>query len=317
MQQTIRTCALIGKFQDPRVAECAQPLVAALTERGLSIVALDDGRQEGVPAGVSVIGAAQLVRRADLIIAIGGDGTLLYAAGLVAEHTGEEAAGPGVSAGQAGAASHEVPLLGINRGRLGFLTDVLPQDMLRSVDAVLSGEWERDRRALLQARLLSPEGDEVRHYALNDVVFNRLDTGRMLDFETRIDGRYVNSHGGDGLVVASSTGSTAYALSCGGPIVDPRLSVLVVAPICPHTLSDRPIIVPGTSAVEVRLIGHHDTVAQVSCDASVLGSLRPGGRLQIVPSDRAITLLHPPGQDYFRLLRSKLHWGLGGLSHER
>ncbi len=317
MHQTIRTCALIGKFQDQRVAECAQPLTAALIERRLTILALDDGPPEAVPDGVSVIRAAELVERADLIIAIGGDGTLLYAAGLLADHADLGQARPGAADAAGGAAAREVPLLGINRGRLGFLTDVLPQDMLHSLDAALAGECERDRRALLQARLFSPGGDEVRHYALNDVVFNRLDTGRMLDFETRIDGRYVNSHGGDGLVVASSTGSTAYSLSCGGPIVDPRLSVLVVAPICPHTLSDRPIVVPGTSTVEVRLIGQHDTVAQVSCDASVFGALRPGGRLQIVPSDRAVTLLHPPGYDYFRLLRSKLHWGLGGLSHER
>jgi NAD+ kinase len=304
MHQTIRTCALVGKFQDTRVAECVRPLVAILAGRGVSLLAPDDARPESLPDGVSLTGITELVRRADLIIAIGGDGTLLYAAGLLAEH-----------ATQTGA--REIPLLGINRGRLGFLTDVLPQDMPRSIEAVLAGECERDRRALLQTRLVAPDGREVQHYALNDVVFNRLDTGRMLDFETRIDGRYVNSHGGDGLVVASSTGSTAYSLSCGGPIVDPRVAVLVVAPICPHTLSDRPIILPGTSEVEVRLIGHHEMVAQVSCDASVLGELRPGGRLHIAPSDRAITLLHPPGYDYFRLLRSKLHWGLGGFAHER
>ena len=333
MNQTIRTCALVGKFQDARVFECAQPLVAALTERHLTVLALADA-SASLPAAVELTSAAQLVERSDLIIAIGGDGTLLYAAGLLAEHSGgrEDAggrddagggAGEGAGGGarsRAGApqrAAREVPLLGINRGRLGFLTDVLPQDMVRSVDAVLSGECTQDRRALLQARLVAPDGSDVRHHALNDVVFTRLDTGRMLDFETHIDGRYVNSHGGDGLVVASSTGSTAYALSCGGPIVDPRLAVLVVAPICPHTLSDRPIIVPGTSAVDIRLIGHHETVAQVTCDASVLGQLRPGGRLEISPSERAITLLHLPGYDYFRLLRSKLHWGLGGLSHER
>ena len=298
MYKPIRTCALIGKFQDARVAECTQPLVSILQARGLAILALDDPSARGMlPPGVILIESTQLAGRADLIIAIGGDGTLLYAAGLVAEH--------------------DIPLLGINRGRLGFLTDVLPQDLARSVDAVLGGDCEADRRALLQARLYSPAGAEVRHFALNDVVFNRLDTGRMLDFETHIDGRYVNSHGGDGLVVATSTGSTAYALSCGGPIVDPRVSVLVVAPICPHTLSDRPIVVPGNSTVEIRLIGHEDSIAQVTCDASVLGELRPGGRLQIAPSEQSVTLLHPPGYDYFRLLRSKLHWGLGGFAHER
>ena len=140
----------------------------------------------------------------------------------------------------------------------------------------------------------------------------------MLDFETRIDGRYVNSHGGDGLVVATATGSTAYALSCGGPIVEPRLNVLVVAPISPHTLSDRPIMVPGDSRIDIQpdrasttsVPGHlrcrHCSVSSSSADA-----------LSIGPAGRGVTLLHPPGYDYFRLLRSKLHWGLGGWRHER
>jgi NAD+ kinase len=297
MQKPIRTCALVGKFQDPRVAECAEALVPELLARKLTVLVPQDAAASRAPTGVSITPLPQLIERTDLMIAIGGDGTLLYAAGLVAEH--------------------EIPLLGINRGRLGFLTDVLPQDMVSSLTAVLAGECEADRRALLRARLISPVGTEVHGFALNDVVFNRLETGRMLDFETRIDGRYVNSHGGDGMVVATATGSTAYALSCGGPIVDPRLNVLVVAPICPHTLSDRPIVVPGESTIDIRLSGTGNAGAQVTCDAAMLGELSPGGRLEIAPAGRAITLLHPSGYDYFRLLRSKLHWGLGGLTHER
>jgi len=297
MQKPIRTCALVGKFQDPRVSECAAALVPQLLALKLAVLVPQDASASHAPAGVTVAALQQLVEHSDLVIAIGGDGTLLYAAGLVA--------------------GHEIPLLGINRGRLGFLTDVLPQDMAASVAAVLAGDCEADRRMLLQARLVAPDGTKVSGFALNDVVFNRLETGRMLDFETRIDGRYVNSHGGDGMVVATATGSTAYALSCGGPIVDPRLNVLVVAPISPHTLSDRPIVVPGDSSIDVRLSGHTDAGAQVNCDAAMLGELKPGGRLEIAPAGRAITLLHPPGYDYFRLLRSKLHWGLGGLAHER
>jgi NAD+ kinase len=297
MQKPIRTCALVGKFQDPRVADCAAALVPELLARELTVLAPQDATAEKAPPGVTITALPQLIERSDLMIAIGGDGTLLYAAGLVAEH--------------------EIPLLGINRGRLGFLTDVLPQDMVGCLQAVLTGHFEADRRELLQARLISPTGDEVQHFALNDVVFNRLETGRMLDFETHIDGRYVNSHSGDGLVVATATGSTAYALSCGGPIVDPRLNVLVVAPICPHTLSDRPILVPGDSRIDIQLSGHGSAGAQVTCDAAMLGELQVGGRLQIAPAGRGITLLHPPGYDYFRLLRSKLHWGLGGLAHER
>jgi NAD+ kinase len=297
MQKPIRTCALVGRFQDSRVAECALVLVPALRSRDLTILALQDSTASSAPAGVNIVALPELIARTDLLIAIGGDGTLLYAAGLVA--------------------GHEIPLLGINRGRLGFLTDVLPQDMDACIAAVLAGECEADPRPLLQARLRAADGTEIQRFALNDVVFNRLETGRMLDFETRIDGVYVNTHGGDGLVVATATGSTAYALSCGGPIVNPKLNVLVVAPICPHTLSDRPIIIPGDSRIDIRLIGETAPVAQVTCDAAVLGELRTGGRLEISPAGRRVTLLHPPGYDYFRLLRSKLHWGLGGLTHER
>jgi NAD+ kinase len=297
MQKPIRTCALVGRFQDPRVAECAQTLIPELLARHLTVLIPQDATAASAPPGVKVTPVAELIERADLIVAIGGDGTLLYAAGLLAEH--------------------DIPLLGINRGRLGFLTDVLPQDMVPAIDAVLAGDCEADRRPLLKACLQCAEGTEVQHFALNDVVFNRLETGRMLDFETRINGRYVNTHGGDGLVVATATGSTAYALSCGGPIIEPRLNVLVVAPISPHTLSDRPIVVAGDSHVAIRLIGHDEICGQVTCDAAVLGELRPGGELRIVPAGRFITLLHPPGYDYYRLLRSKLHWGLGGLVHER
>jgi len=236
----------------------------------------------------------EIANRADLVIAIGGDGTLLYAARLVA-HRG-------------------VPLVGINRGRLGFLTDVLPQDMFASVDAALEGRAERDERSMLEARIVGPNGITVRALALNDVVLQKWETGRMLDFETWIDGVYVNTHGGDGLVVASSTGSTAYALSCGGPIVAPHLDVLVVAPICPHTLSDRPIIVSGRSVIAVKLVDRPDTRAQVTCDGVTLGELSPGERLEVHPTAQKITLLHPNKFDYYRLLRSKLHWGRGGFN---
>jgi NAD+ kinase len=236
----------------------------------------------------------EIANQADLVIAIGGDGTLLYAARLVA-HRG-------------------VPLMGINRGRLGFLTDVLPQDMFASVDAALEGRAERDERSLLEARIVGANGVTVRALALNDVVLQKWETGRMLDFETWIDGAYVNTHGGDGLVVASSTGSTAYALSCGGPIVAPNLDVLVVAPICPHTLSDRPIVVSGRSVISVKLIDRPDTRAQITCDGVSLGELVPGDRLEVHPTAQKITLLHPNKFEYYRLLRSKLHWGRGGFN---
>jgi NAD+ kinase len=290
-----QACALIGRFSDARVAESALILLPHLKKRGVRAL-LPEGDELAVPADLVLrMPEHEIADAADLVIAIGGDGTLLYAARLVA-HRG-------------------VPLIGINRGRLGFLTDVLPQDMLPSVDAALEGRCERDERSLLEARIVGADGRlKAGSLALNDVVLQKWETGRMLDFETWIDGAYVNSHGGDGLVVASATGSTAYALSCGGPIVGPHLDVLVVAPICPHTLSDRPIVVSGRSMIAVKLIDRPDTRAEITCDGVALGELMPGDTLEVHPTSQKITLLHPVKFEYYRLLRSKLHWGRGGFN---
>jgi NAD+ kinase len=289
-----QACALIGRFSDARVAESALMLLPHLKKRGVEALLPVDDPLQAASDLVTRVPEEEIAERADLVIAIGGDGTLLYAARLVA-HRG-------------------VPLIGINRGRLGFLTDVLPQDMLESVDAALEGRCERDERALLEARIVGPHGVITSALALNDVVLQKWETARMLDFETWIDGVYVNTHGGDGLVVASSTGSTAYALSCGGPIVAPHLDVLVVAPICPHTLSDRPIVVSSRSTISIKLIDRPDTRAQVTADGVSLGELVPGDRLEVHPTARKITLLHPNKFEYYRLLRSKLHWGRGGFN---
>lgn len=297
MSGPILICALLGRFEEGTVRDTAAALLPHLRSRGLTT--LIQRPAAGVTFGdlVTVVDDDELVARAQLAIVIGGDGSLLYAAGLVA--------------------ASGIPMLGINRGRLGFLTDVMPQDMIQCVDAALEGRCQPDHRGLLDARVVATHGGEIRQLALNDVVLSKWETGRILDFETSVDGRYVNTHGGDGLVVASATGSTAYALSCGGPIVDPGLDVLVVVPICPHTLADRPIVVSGRSTIAVVLHDRHDTHAQVTCDGVVLCELVPGDRLEIRPSAHRITLLHPPGYDYFRLLRSKLHWGRGGTGHQR
>lgn len=244
-------------------------------------------------ARVTQLPESAVAAQAELIIAIGGDGTMLYAARLLA--------------------GRDVPLFGVNRGRLGFLTDVTPAEMIERVDQVLSGDYVEDHRTLLGATLTTRSGNSHSMQALNDVVLQKWETGRMLDFETAIDGRYVNTHGGDGLVVATATGSTAYALSCGGPIVEPNLDVVVLVPICPHTLSDRPIVVPSRARIEVRLSERPDTKAQVTCDGAMLGDLEPGDLLAIGPTSARVTLLHPPGYDYFRLLRSKLRWGRGAF----
>jgi len=274
-----------------RVAECMLSLADHFYSKGVRALVDPGVNLDFRPDSVLLCPEASFATRADLIVVIGGDGTLLYAARLVA--------------------GHSVPMLGINRGRLGFMTDVTPRSMLEDVDSVLAGRYSEDRRSLLAARLEKRGGESVSALALNDVVVNKWETGRTMDFETSINGRFVNSHGGDGMVIATATGSTAYALSCGGPIVEPDLDVWVLAPICPHTLSDRPIVVRAGSKVQLRMSDRFESRAQVTCDGIGIGELEQGDNLYVEGADAQVTLLHPPGYDYYRLLRSKLHWGRG------
>ena len=288
----VRRCALVGRFSDPRIADCLATLLPHLANRGVEVLVSETDALGAAP-DLKRVPEREIGARADLVIAVGGDGTLLHAARLVA--------------------GHAVPLIGVNRGRLGFLTDVMPQDMLPSVDAALAGELAQDQRPLLKAKLHGAQRPLAEAFALNDVVMQKHDTGRTLDFETRIDGRFVNTHDGDGIIVASPTGSTAYALSCSGPIIEPHLPALVIVPICAHTLSDRPIVVASSSVIEIRLLERPDTRANVTCDGMVLGAILPGDRLEITTAAEHVTLLHPPGHDYYTLLRSKLHWGRGSF----
>jgi len=292
MNKSFSRISLVGKVEDARVADSMVTLARHLRSRGLAVLVDRDADISGLPDGVERRPVGELGGEADLIVAIGGDGTMLFAAQL--------------------AIGRGVPLLGINRGRLGFLTDVTPDEMIGTFDAVLEGRFETDSRQLLDARLTLADGRSADYRALNDVVVQRHESGRMVELETRIDDCFVNRHGGDGLVIASSTGSTAYALSCGGPIIHPSLGAVVIAPISPHTLSDRPIVVSRESRIEVRLVARSAARAQITCDGVLLGDLEERSRLLIGPASESITLLHPPGHDYFRLLRSKLHWGRSG-----
>jgi NAD+ kinase len=294
MNKTFSRIALVGKVEDARVADSLALLAAHLLGRGLAVCIDRAAVFEGLPPGLVRRPVSELGDEADLIVAIGGDGTMLFAAQL--------------------ALARGVPLLGVNRGRLGFLTDVLPDEMIASVDGVLEGRYETDRRELLAASLAHANQAAVTYRALNDVVAQRQESGRMVELEIWIDGSYVNTHGGDGLVVASSTGSTAYALSCGGPIIHPALGAMVIAPISPHTLSDRPIVVRRESRLEIRLVQRSGARAQVTCDGVPLGNLESASKLIVGPAAESIMLLHPLGHDYFRLLRSKLHWGRSGRS---
>jgi NAD+ kinase len=261
-------------------------LVMHLTKAGIEVLTAEEN---ALDLPVTRCAESKLAARADLVIAVGGDGTMLYAGGLTRDS--------------------DVPLLGINRGRLGFLADVTPDEMLASVDHILNGDYSIDSRLLLDALLQTSAGETISATAFNDVVLQRGETGRMVDFEASIAGQFVNTHSGDGLIVATPTGSTAYALSCGGPIVEPQLDAVVVVPICPHTLTDRPIVIAANQPIEVRLLEREDTRAAIAIDGHPIGAIRAGDVLTINAAKNRIKLIHPPGYDFYNILRSKLFWG--------
>jgi NAD+ kinase len=294
MSQRFETIALTGKYRDPRVGDSMLILARHLAAAGARVLLDPEIHMEFPGIEVESLPETELAEAADLVIAVGGDGTMLYASRLVA--------------------GRDIPLLGINRGRLGFLADITPGEMLRRLDEVLAGDYDEDRRLMLEA-VIDKDGEAPRRaLALNDVVLQKRDTGRMLDFENWVDGIYVNTHGGDGIVIATPTGSTAYALSGGGPIIHPSLDAITLVPICPHTLSDRPIVIRADSRIEIRVLDRPDTRAEVACDGVPLGELAAGARLRVRAAREQVMLIHPRGHDYFRLLRSKLHWGRGSQS---
>lgn len=289
MKDTFQKIGMLGRVADPRVCDTLQGLAPHLADRGVRIFVAQDLDVEFPEGLVTRVPEPELAAAVDLMIAVGGDGTMLYATRLVAEH--------------------EVPVLGINRGRLGFLADVTPDAMLRSLDEVLTGNYSREKRLLLQAEIFKDGKITARERALNDVVVQKWEIGRMLEFETFVGGQYVNSHSSDGIIVASPTGSTAYALSCNGPIVQPELDAVILVPISPHTLSDRPIAIPATREVEIRLLERGETRARVVCDGQPMAEMSVGDTLRVSAADKRLQLIHPPGYDYYRILRSKLQWG--------
>lgn len=286
MNKQFPNIAIVGRHDDSRVAEPMQTITRHLKKYGINVLASDTLPLE-LP--VTRMNEAELCETADLVIAIGGDGTMLYASRLTRESG--------------------TPILGINRGRLGFLADVTPDEMISSVDQVLQGDYTRDTRMLLEVRLNRGPDGESAAFALNDVVLQRRETGRMVDFSTRVAGHFVNTHSGDGLIVATPTGSTAYALSCGGPIIEPQLNAVAIVPICPHTLTDRPIVIPADQPVEVVLLDRDDTKAEITVDGISMGEFTPNDKLLISAAAERITLVHPPGYDFYGILRSKLLWG--------
>jgi NAD+ kinase len=237
---------------------------------------------------VPVVSRDELGDRIDLAIMIGGDGSFLNAARSLADKG--------------------IPLIGINVGRLGFMVDISPDDLETCLEQILQGNAVSDERFLLEAQV--KRGNEIIFSgdALNDVVLHIRDVARMIEFETRINGHYVYHQRADGLVICTPTGSTAYALSSGGPLLDADLEAIALVPICPHTLTNRPIVVDSDSEIEVIVCESKNAVAQVTCDGQTAFELDAGDHIMVRRKQNTITLLHPPGHDHYEILRAKLHW---------
>ena len=229
------------------------------------------------------------IHQCDLIISIGGDGTMLKSAKLSHQH--------------------QIPVTGINKGRLGFLTDINPSTANKTINNLISGKFITEDRLLIETIINQDGIKNSIGIALNDVAIRRKETGRMMKVTTSIDGNYINQHEGDGFIVSTPTGSTAYSLSCGGPILKPDVEAFILVPICPHSLNDRPMVIPSNSEILIEPILNTGEIAEIALDGDSSYEIKQGETIIINATKTPIKLIHPEDYDYFDVLRSKLLWG--------
>lgn len=282
------TVGLVCKTHDTRVAEALRKVLKFLRDRKIQTILEAESGAAFPNVDVTRVSREQLAEQADLVIVIGGDGTFLSAARTLSESG--------------------TCLLGINLGRLGFLADIYPSEMEERLDEIMSGRFEEEHRFLLRATVFRKHKPVCALDALNEVVVHKRNLARLLEYQTFIDGKLLASQRSDGLIVATPTGSTAYALSGGGPILHPSLEALVLVPIAPHTLSSRPIVVNSNCRIEIVLGGGYSSEAWLSGDGQHGAALEEDDRIEIVRKDKPLRLIHPVGHNHFAVLRAKLHW---------
>ena len=275
--------ALIGKLGSPEIAASLRELIAFLGKRGCEPLL---EKETAAEVGASGLDYSAIGARADLAVVVGGDGTLLAAARNLVRH--------------------RVPVVGINQGRVGFMTDIGHRDMLSGIGAILEGQYTIEDRALLDAEIIRGKESVLRTLALNEAVVGKGSQGRLIEFDLRLDGEFVYTLRADGMIVATPTGSTAYALSAQGPILHPAVPALALVPLNPHTLSARPVSVSDASRIEISLLRALD--ARAHFDGLALTDLQEGDRLLLKRSADVVRFVHPPGYSYFATLREKLGW---------
>lgn len=270
------------------VNETLQRLVEFLSEKNIEVFQ-DSDTASGFELKLPILERDNMGEKQDLIIVVGGDGSLLSAARM--------------------AIKVNVPVIGINRGRLGFLTDISPQEIDEQLGAVLIGEYREERRFLLQTRIHDDESTYFQGDALNDVVLSRGRETHLIEFDICINQQFVSHYRADGLIIATPTGSTAYALSAGGPIMHPQLNAMVIVPMFSHSLSTRPLVIDGHDHIDVKISKSNESDLQISCDGHESRLVKPGQMISIEKNAQQLRLLHPNNYHYYDTLRIKLGWG--------
>ena len=289
MKSQFRHVALVGKYHAPGSRSALESIAQFLNAQGCDIAIEKDTAISTGLTQYPILDVAAIGAQCDLALVVGGDGTMLGIGRLLAKFG--------------------VPLIGINQGRLGFITDIAFEDYQAVLDPMLRGDFEEDRRWMMQAQVMRDGRSVFNATAMNDVVVNRGATSGMVELRVEVDGRFLANQRADGLIIASPTGSTAYALSAGGPLLHPSIAGWVLVPIAPHTLSNRPIVLSDAGEITVEIVAGRD--ASANFDMQSLASLMHGDRITVKRSDYQMRFLHPKGWSYFDTLRKKLHWNEG------
>jgi NAD+ kinase len=287
----IKCVGVVVKPNHKEAWETACELSAWLEKRGIDLIGKPHEEAERFDAAkcdIDPVEAEKFQSEADLIVVLGGDGTMLSTARLVGDR--------------------EALVLGLNYGSLGYLTEFRIEEMFSALEEILAGNYEIDRRVMLEAEHLRGEERLGKGRVLNDVVINKAALARIIEIEVSLDGLFVNSFRADGLIVATPTGSTAYNLSAGGPIVYPSMNAVVLTPICPFALTNRPIVIPDTAKINLRLKNESDGVA-LTLDGQTGYSMKAGDSVSIRKSPTTFNLVQPRNRNYFDVLRNKLQWG--------
>lgn len=280
---------LFAKYNSRAIADTFEKLVAFLEKRGHHTLFIEEQSAALLShTSLNTVSQTNLGKNSDLVIVVGGDGSFLNAARAVVPY--------------------KIPMVGVNRGRLGFLTDILPEEIESELNSILEGHSVREHRTLISAQI-EREGNLIQQgEALNDIVLFGGSLARMIEFEVYIDENFVLRQRSDGFIAATPTGSTAYALSAGGPILYPTLKAITLVPMLPHMLTSRPIVVEESSRIELRVTRNNEIPAKLSCDGQVHFDLKAGDRIYIQKHEHELILIHPLHYNYFEVLQQKLGW---------